>query len=434
MDDDARHMTEESDGIPTVLSGAAHQGAPDATEEANGHVPVAECAERTPPPLQIAFSVYTAANGYDWSNIPDGCDHEGLDFYYQKAVERKPDFMAPGDVVKGVFARDGNIAAFRIQVVKHWDSFGRNADYGAFAFLTYEEARRVDFESLLDLPDFTDPRHDPPTSISYAGEASKDINSEESVAAIQKLYNQELLQSFDFSKIGALLSAHGNKSASWLFCKVECAIENSTTVSTGDWTENPYPLPPPPPAQSPEPVEEPPHESFTTAQRIEPIEVPVPTRVPMPGPQMANAPRQAVPCTVVVGARLRTQVPATALQETFRQPVTGRNHVVHDNSCVMKPVSTEEMMRISEGTKHKSSGWFGFDTLTIVLAGVCAILVAVLLLLVFYLFFQKGSVNIGISLGKEQPVLKTDESGFRGIMPLEDDKADLRRRHKKGGK
>lgn len=54
--------------------------------------------------FSIPFSVYTASNGYDWSNIPEGADRDGLDYYYQKAVAFKPDFMVSGDVVKGVFA------------------------------------------------------------------------------------------------------------------------------------------------------------------------------------------------------------------------------------------------------------------------------------------------------------------------------------------
>ena len=197
MDDDTRHneIDDQADGIPTVSGDGAQQDMPvgqggmDVTEPAAEAPQTADVA-----PLQIAFSVYTATNGYDWSNIPEGSDHEGLDFYYQKAVERKPDFMSSGDVVKGVFACDGNIAAFRIQVVKHWDSFGRNADYCAFAFLTYEDACRVDFDALLAMPEFTDPRHDPPTSISYSGEESKDINSEDSIETINKLYNGESFQ------------------------------------------------------------------------------------------------------------------------------------------------------------------------------------------------------------------------------------------------
>ena len=121
MDDDIQQAIEDhSDGIPTVTDAFASQELTNQSEVMGSAQLSADLQQSVAAPqLQMAFSVYTATNGYDWSNIPEGCDHEGLDFYYQKAVERKPDFMSSGDVVIGVFARDGNIAAFRIQVVKH---------------------------------------------------------------------------------------------------------------------------------------------------------------------------------------------------------------------------------------------------------------------------------------------------------------------------
>lgn len=386
MDDDTLHneIDDQADGIPTVPGDGAQQDVP----VQQGGVGVPNPSTDAPqsdavPPLKIAFSVYTATNGYDWSNIPEGCDNEGLDFYYQKAVERKPDFMSSGDVVKGVFARDGNVAAFRIQVVKHWDSFGRNADYCAFAFLTYEDACRVDFDALLAMPEFTDPRHDPPTSISYSGEASKDINSEDSIATIKKLYNGESLQRFDFAKIGALLSAHGNKSDSWLFCKVECAIENSTTVSTGTWDVDPYPPPPPPPPPLEETIEVP----LSAAQPIVAVVSSEMAQAPQPSPTMASSGSQGTHRTAVVDARLHAQIPARVVQAAYRAPTTGHIRNVRGETCALTPVSVEEMNR---SAAQKSNGLFGLDTLTLVLLGVCAVLVTVLLIILLLLFMPRN--------------------------------------------
>jgi len=362
---------EVSDCIPVV----------DGTDVAPMAVDV--CNDPAAHSLRILFSVYTATNGYDWSNIPEGSDHEGLDFYYQKAVERKPDFMSAGDVVKGVFAREGYIAAFRIQVVKHWDSFGRDADYCAFAFLTYEQACRVDFDALLAMPEFTDPRHDPPTNILYSGEASKDINSEDSVAAIKKLYNGESLQSFDFAKIGALLSAHGSKSDNWLFCKVECAIENSMTISTGAWNADPYPPPqPPPPPPQPQPGAAP-GVPFSAAQPIAPVVLPEATPTPQPIPESGSSGPQEARRTVVVDTRLRTQIPVRLTQNAYRAPVTGNVRSVRGCTCEMIPLTLEEQNR---SVTQKPNGLFGLDTLTLVLMGVCAVLVVILLAVLLHLF------------------------------------------------
>lgn len=187
--------------------------------------------------FSIPFSVYTASNGYDWSNIPEGADRDGLDYYYQKAVAFKPDFMVSGDVVKGVFAQNDCIAAFRIQIVKHWDDFGRDAEYCAFAFFFgYEQAKRVDFEALLEIPEFRNPSHEPPTVISYQELPSKDIDSAQSISDIKDLFRGATLKSFDFAKIGALISAHGGKCERWLFSKVESSFENTVSVSTGKWS------------------------------------------------------------------------------------------------------------------------------------------------------------------------------------------------------
>ena len=417
MDEGIQQTIEDhSDGIPTAPDDFAHQDSleqPEGMGALHSSTDIQQLVAVTP--LQIAFSVYTATNGYDWSNIPEGSDHEGLDFYYQKAVERKPDFMSSGDVVKGVFARDGNIAAFRIQVVKHWDSFGRNADYCAFAFLTYEEAYKVDFEALLNMPEFTDPRHDPPTSISYSGEMSKNINSEESVAAIKNLYHGEFLQDFDFAKIGALLSLHGNKSTSWLFCKVECAIENSTTVSTGTWNEDPYPPPPPPspPPQQPK-AEEVVGVPLSAAQPIEAIVPPQMAQAPQPSLLVESSGSQGAGRTVVVDACLRTQIPARAAQPVYRAPATGLIRNVRGETCVLTPVSVEEMNR---SVAQKSNGLFGLDTLTVVLMGVCAVLVVVLLIILFYFIIPRNDpkIHFGDAAGVVNITKEIDGTQIRSL-------------------
>lgn len=414
MDDDGQHIIEDcSDGIPTVPEAPDQQ----VTIERSIDTRVAHSSTELQQPgavnhqLRIAFSVYTATNGYDWSNIPEGNEREGLDFYYQKAVERKPDFMSPGDVIKGAFAYDGTIAAFRIQVVKHWDSFGRNADYCAFAFLPYEDACRVDFDTLLDMPEFTDPRRDPPTSISYSGEASKDINSEDSVAAIKKLYNGESLQSFDFAKIGALLSAHGNKSASWLFCKVECAIEDSTTVSTGTWNDDPYPPPPPPTPPPPPPPEEAIKIPLSAAQPIAAVVLPEMTQDPQPSSAVESSGSQG---TVVTDVCLHTRAPTRVAQRAYRAPATGIIRNVRGETCVLTPVSVEEMNR---SVAQKSNGLFGLDTLTVVLMGVCAVLVVVLLIILFYFIIPRNDpkIHFGDAAGVVNITKEIDGTQIRSL-------------------
>lgn len=203
----------------------------------------------TPRGVQVLFSVYTASNGYEWTNIPEGCDREVLDFYYQKAAALMPDFMSVGDVVKGVFAQGGYIAAFRIQTVPHWDTFGRSADYCAFAFMDdYRQAEEIDFEALLESPEFTEPSHTPPSMLFYRGMSSKKIDSPEAIADIKALYQGESLKTVDFSRIGSVLAKHGRKAESWLFTQVTSATENVVSTSTGTWLENPFSPPPPPPA------------------------------------------------------------------------------------------------------------------------------------------------------------------------------------------
>ncbi len=197
--------------------------------------------------VRVYFSVYTANNGYNWSSIPEGNERADLDWFYQKAVAYKPDFMVPGDVVMGVFAYNGTVAAFRIQIVPEWDCYRRSAEYCAFGFIPVDDARHINFEELLERKEFVEPTHEPPEWIEYTGSASKDIDADESMEEIKRLYCGEKLTGFDFGKIGAVLSAYGNKCRTWLFSRVDCALDHATSVLTEEWRVNPYPPPPPPP-------------------------------------------------------------------------------------------------------------------------------------------------------------------------------------------
>lgn len=363
------------------------------TESENANeVPAANVQATHGAPITIAFSVYTANNGYDWSNIPDGADREGLDYFYQKAVAFKPDFMVAGDVVKGVFSKDGNVAAFRIQIVKRWDCFGRNADYCAFAFVGAEDAKLIDFDALLEQPEFTEPTHTPPASVCYTGELSKDVNSDDSKLALKRLYNGEELNDFDFAKIGALISSYWDKCDEWLFSKVKSAYENSTLVKTKGWREDPFPpppSPPPPPEPEPSPIQEvnPP----SSAQLIAPIvgEIPQPnTAKELAGIRRLDKPSagQVVP---VQNQVIKTRPLNSGA--TYRTPTQGQNYRLGDGTY-MRPVTQKEMEMamvnnlVNDSKKSESLDWMHWA-----LIGLCVLLaVLIIVFLLLQQFFSNG--------------------------------------------
>lgn len=356
-------------------------------ENAN-EVPAANVQTTNGAPITIAFSVYTANNGYDWSNIPDGADREGLDYFYQKAVAFKPDFMVAGDVVKGVFSKDGNVAAFRIQIVKRWDCFGRNADYCAFAFVRAEDAKLIDFDALLELPEFTEPTHTPPASVYYTGEFSKDVNSDDSKLALKRLYNGEELNDFDFAKIGALISSYWDKCDEWLFSKVQSAYENSTFVKTKGWREDPFPPPPPPPPPSepePSPIQE------VRSPSIAPIVGEIPQ--PDTEKEVKDTRRLDKP-SVVQGVPVQYKVVKTRSLNTgatYRTPTQGQNYRLR-GSTYMRPVTQEEM-EMANNLVNDSSKSESIDWLQLTLISLC-VLVIVLLVVVIFEFLPRFSNNI----------------------------------------
>lgn len=360
-------------------------------ENAN-EVPAANVQTTHGAPITIAFSVYTANNGYDWSNIPDGADREGLDYFYQKAVAFKPDFMVAGDDVKGVFSKDGNVAAFRIQNVKRWDCFGRNADYCAFAFVRAEDAKLIDFDALLELPEFTEPTHTPPASVCYTGEFSKDVNSDDSKLALKRLYNGEELNDFDFAKIGALISSYGDKCDEWLFSKVQSAYENSTLVKTKGWRKDPFPPPPPPPPPSepePSPIQE--VRSPSSAQLIAPIVGEI--SQPDTEKEVKDTRRLDKP-SVVQGVPVQNKVVKSRSLNTgatYRTPTQGQNYRLR-GSTYMRPVTQEEMEmannHVNDSSKSESIDWLQLTFISL------CVLVIVLLVVVIFEFLPRFSNNI----------------------------------------
>ena len=116
--------------------------------------------------LLIPFAVHTAKFGYDWSNVPEGMTREELDACYRVAIERKPEYLAVGEVVSGVAEARGRKFVFSIQIAEAWDANGRNAEYGAFAFVPALVADRLYLDGLLARDEFRTPSRTPPTSVS----------------------------------------------------------------------------------------------------------------------------------------------------------------------------------------------------------------------------------------------------------------------------
>ena len=117
------------------------------------------------PAPEFPFAVYTATYGYGWSNVPAGLSREDLSDCYRLACAAKPQFLEEGQVVSGSFARGGLAVAFSIQLAKGWDVNGRDAEYGAFAFIPQGLAPAVDLKALLARPEFLEPMRRPPRTI-----------------------------------------------------------------------------------------------------------------------------------------------------------------------------------------------------------------------------------------------------------------------------
>lgn len=196
--------------------------------------------------LEIPFAVHTAKYGYDWSSIPAGMTREELDAHYRQAAVLKPEFLRAGEVVSGVFAHDGRVVVYLIQVARGWDSNGRDAEYSAFAFLSYAEAGKVDFRALLDRDEFRVPRRDPPPVLRYAGPPAPIIAAtDETTAEVRALCRNERLSAFDFRKIGAVIGSFGSLCDMWFFCSVKTAQGErvyATTAAKVSGAEPPFGL------------------------------------------------------------------------------------------------------------------------------------------------------------------------------------------------
>lgn len=415
--DVATIQPKENEADAGALQGENLESRAETAPENANEVPAANVQATHGAPITIAFSVYTANNGYDWSNIPDGADREGLDYFYQKAVAFKPDFMVAGDVVKGVFSKDGNVAAFRIQIVKRWDCFGRNADYCAFAFVGAEDAKLIDFDALLEQPEFTEPTHTPPASVCYTGELSKDVNSDDSKLALKRLYNGEELNDFDFAKIGALISSYWDKCDEWLFSKVKSAYENSTLVKTKGWREDPFPPPPPPPPPpepEPSPIQEvnPP----SSAQLIAPIVDEIPQ--PYTAKELADTRRLDKPSAVQV---VPVQTRPLNAGATYRTPTQGQNYRLGDGTY-MRPVTQKEMEMamvnnlVNDSKKSESLDWMHWT-----LIGLCVLLVVLLIVLIFKFLppfssnrkaAEIGDANVEQRSNGELPIMDFDTTDY----------------------
>lgn len=317
--------------------------------------------------VDVWFSVYTASNGYDWSSIPGTSDRAGLDWFYQKAVAYKPDFMVPGDVVMGVFAYGEIVAAFRIQIVPEWDCYRRSADYCAFAFIPVEDAQRINFEELLERKEFIEPTHEPPERFLYTGSASKDIDTDESMEEVKRLYRGEKLTEFDFGKIGAILSRHRNKCRTWLFSRVDCALDHEMSVLTEGWKVDPYPPPPPPPA--------PPR---TKRQRILTDEIPVPR------PKQSRTPPQSSVAT---------------RRYTYQESRQGGCSYIGKPPGTRRPVTESEL---KSAAKLKGKRSFE-DWLLYILMGLCVASIVVILLLAYNLLCsERGATNFSLGTNTQE--------------------------------
>ena len=414
----AEGSTVNEDAVPQIEKEARKE-----TVAISGHEGLKPVVQQSLfPPIVIAFSVYTANNGYDWSNIPNGLNREWLDSFYQKAVAFKPDFMVPGDVVKGVFSKDRIVAAFRIQIVKHWDCFGRNADYCAFAFVGAKEPKltRIDFDALLEQHEFTEPTHTPPASVCYTGGFSKDVNSDDSKVAIKRLYNGEELKDFDFAKIGALILNYWDKCDELLFGKVQSAYGNSTVVKAKGWREDPFPPLPPLSEPEPSPIQE--VRSPSSAQLIAPVVGEIPQ--PDTEKEVKDTRRLDKP-SVVQGVPVQYQVVKTCSLNTgatYRTPTQGQNYRLRGDTS-MRPVTQEEM-EMANNLVNDSSKSESIDWLQLTLISLCVLVIVVLVVVIFLPRFSNniktaeiGDANVEQRSNGELPIMdfgETSDSNPKG--------------------
>lgn len=185
--------------------------------------------------LTIATAVYTAFRGYSWSRIPEGLTERLVDRLREMAAAKRGDFPNPETVDRGVVAIGPIAAAFTIRNVHGWDSAGRASEYSAFSFFKSAEADSFDFGRLLELPFFSSPTREVPSSVSYDGPAAESAP----LTAAGQLVCRRHLDAIPSAQAGDLLAKYFTRSNEWTFransdgtMSVDCAEWKSKTEKT----------------------------------------------------------------------------------------------------------------------------------------------------------------------------------------------------------
>lgn len=185
--------------------------------------------------ISIATAVYTAFRGYSWSRIPEGLTEKLIDLLRETAAAKRGDFPNPEAVDRGVIAIGPVAAAFSIRNVSGWDSAGRSCEYSAFAFFKSAEADSFDFGRLLELPFFSSPVHEIPSSTGYDGPPAGPAP----LTAAGQLVCRRHLDAIPAAQAGDLLAKYFTKSNKWTFranpdgtMSVDCTEWKSQTEKT----------------------------------------------------------------------------------------------------------------------------------------------------------------------------------------------------------
>ena len=183
----------------------------------------------------LSTAVYTAFRGYSWSRIPEGLTERLVDRLREMAAAKRGDFPNPETVDRGVVAIGPIAAAFTIRNVPGWDSAGRASEYSAFAFFKSAEADSFDFRRLLELPFFSSPTREVPSSVGYDGPAAESAP----LTAAGQLVCHRHLDAIPSAQASDLLAKYFTKSNEWTFransdgtMSVDCAEWKSKTEKT----------------------------------------------------------------------------------------------------------------------------------------------------------------------------------------------------------
>ena len=181
--------------------------------------------------MTIPFAVYTAFHGYAWSSIPEGISAERLNDLYRKACAQKPAFLGNDDFIEGVLYDAGTVVAFHVQIVQKWDSVGRSAEYGAFAFPPFDMIRAIDFDSFLSSDTFRVPCREPPSHAEYDGPTSVVHNDD----YLFEIYEQGVVYKCDFRAIGDIIFTYHECCGAWSFMRSRRGGAVTVTVGTEPW-------------------------------------------------------------------------------------------------------------------------------------------------------------------------------------------------------